>query len=84
MDFNKRVWLNGKKSPSTGNAVAFAGKTNWKGKVYDNIFLSVSDCSVSVRLHKTDEDSRKDFVKKMRKLRNLIDDFIVHLELEDK
>ena len=78
--FNKRIWLNTKKSTSTGNAVAFSGKTKWKGKVYKNIFFQVSDCNVSARLHKTDEDSTYDFILKLKKLRKFLDEFINYLE----
>lgn len=78
--YNKRTWLNGEFSPSTGNVVAFDGETTWRGKKYRNTFLQVSDCSFSARLHKCDDDSIEDFICKMKLLRSEIDLFINHLE----
>ena len=78
--YNKRTWLNKENSPSTGNVVAFEGDILWKGEKIHSVFLSISDCNVSVRLHKSDEDSVQDFIDKMKILRNEIDLFINHLE----
>lgn len=78
--YNKRTWLNKDNSPSTGNVVAFEGEVLWKGEKIQSMFLSVSDCNVSARLHKTDEDTPQDFIDKMKLLRNEIDLFICHLE----
>ena len=78
--YNRRTWLNKNDSPSTGSVVAFDGETLWKGKKIRNTFLSVSDCFVSARLVKTDDDSIGDFIDKMKLLRNEIDLFISHLE----
>lgn len=52
--YNRRTWLNGGLSPSTGNVVAFDGETTWHGEKILNTFLQVSDCNVSARLHKYD------------------------------
>lgn len=78
--YNKRTWLNKENSPSTGNVVAFEGDILWKGEKIHSVFLSISDCNVSARLHKSDEDSVQDFIDKMKILRNEIDLFINHLE----
>ena len=78
--FNKRIWLGRKNNASTGSAVAFEGKRAWHGKEYKELFLSISDCSVSVRLHMMQGDSKKDFVKKLKRLRRLINEFIDYLE----
>lgn len=80
--YNKRVWLNKTNSPSTGNVVAFDGMTTWREEKIRNVFLSVSDCNVSVRLHKTDDDTIRDFVNKMKLLKDEIQLFINHLEKE--
>jgi len=80
MNYKKQVFLNPKKSSSTGNVVAFRGKIKDKEGSETFTFLSISDCYASVRLHKRDEDSDKEFIKKMKLLRNTIDDFICHLE----
>lgn len=78
--YNKRVWLNKDNSSSTGNVVAFDGEVTWKDEKIRSVFLSVSDCSVSARLHKTDDDTIDDFIDKMKLLKNEIELFINHLE----
>lgn len=78
--YNKRTWLNKEDSPSTGSVVAFDGNTQWKGESYRNIFLSISDCAVSARLHKTEDDTIQDFIDKLKLLRDEIECFAEHLE----
>lgn len=78
--YNKRTWLNKEDSPSTGNVIAFDGKSLWRNKEVDNTFLVVSDCFVSAKLSKTDDDSIGDFIYKIKLLRNEIDLFINYLE----
>lgn len=78
--YNKRVWLNKDDSASTGNVVAFDGEITLHGKKIRSIFLSVSDCCVSARLHKTDDDTVEDFIYKMNLLKNEIELFVKHLE----
>lgn len=78
--YSKRTWLNKDNSPSIGNVVAFDGETTWRGENYRNTFLSISDCAVSARLHKTEDDTIDDFVDKIKLLKNEIELFIDHLE----
>jgi len=78
--YNRRTWLNKEDSPSIGNVVAFEGEVLWKGEKIKSAFLSVSDCNVSARLHKTDEDTIEDFIDKMKLLKNEIELFINYLE----
>ena len=78
--YNKRTWLNKEVSSSTGNVVAFDSNEEYEGKPFRNIFLSVSDCHNSVRLHKKDDESISDFIDKMRLLNLEISNFIIHLE----
>lgn len=79
--YKKSVWLNKENSASTGNVTAFDGEVrSWKGDTERSTFLSVSDCHVSARLHKTDDDSMGDFIDKMVLLRNEIDSFVLHLK----
>lgn len=78
--YNKRTWLNKEASPSTGNIVAFDGEVSWRGEKIRAPFLEISDCNVSVRLHKTDDDTIGDFIDKMKLLKNEIELFINHLE----
>lgn len=80
--YNRRTWLNKNDSPSTGSVVAFDGITTWRDEKIRNIFLSISDCNVSARLHKTDDDTIRDFVNKMKLLKDEIQLFITHLEKE--
>lgn len=82
--YNRRTWLNKESSPSTGNVVAFEGEVYHDGKCYDSAFLSISDCNVSARIHKTDADSLEDFRDKMVLLRYELDLFIDHLNYKCK
>lgn len=68
--YSKRTWLNKPDSPSTGNVVAFDGEVKSENEKYRSTFLSVSDCYNSARLHKADYDSKKDFIDKMKLLRD--------------
>ena len=77
--YNKRIWLNSEDSPSTGNIVCFDGDTKHNGNVARNIFVSISDCYNSARLHMTEDDSVEDFVKKITLLRDELTNFINHL-----
>lgn len=77
--YNKRQWLNSVDSPSTGNIVCFDGDTTHNGNVARNIFVSISDCYNSARLHMTEDDSVEDFVEKITLLRDELTNFINHL-----
>lgn len=44
------------------------------------MFVSISDCYQSARLHLTEDDTIEDFILKLKKLRNGLSDFIDHLE----
>lgn len=82
--YNKRTWLNSKKSDSTGSVVAFDGRlVDFDGKEYNSTFLEIADCRNKIRLHITSDDTRKDFIKKMKLLKNEIELFINHLENEN-
>ena len=77
--YNKRQWLNSEDSSSTGNIVCFDGDTTHNGNVARNIFVSISDCYNSARLHMTEDESVEDFVKKITILRNELTNFFNHL-----
>lgn len=77
--YNKRTWLNKNDSPSTGNVVAFDGDVTWRDEKIRSTFLSVSDCSVSARLHKFQDDTIDDFIDKMKLLKEEIELFINYL-----
>lgn len=80
--YSKRVWLNDKRSPSTGSVVAYDGMPEFNDEPYHSMFLRISDCHTSIRLHKSEYDTERDFINKMKKLRTVIDEFINHLESE--
>lgn len=77
--YNKRRWLNSEDSPSTGNIVCFDGDTTHNGNVARNIFVSISDCYNSARLHMTEDDSVGNFIEKITLLRDELTNFINHL-----
>lgn len=82
--YSKRVWLNNQKSPSTGNVIAYDGTPKFNDGLYHSLFLKISDCHQSIKLHMAQYDTERDFINKMKKLRTVIDNFIVHLENEYK
>lgn len=77
--FNVRKWLNGKKLASTGSVVAYSGPPPWKGDKKMAV-LEVADCHGKIRLHQSDKESTQHFIRKLKRLRNVIDDFIAFLE----
>lgn len=82
--YSSRAWLNKPESPSTGNVAAYHGLLPDGDKYFESIFISVSDCHVSARLHKSESDSKEDFIDKLKLLKNEIDCFIKHLENNTK
>ena len=79
--YKKQVWLNRKGSSSTGSVVAFDGiDKDWEGESFRNTFIQINDCSRSITLHKTENDSIPQFVQKLDKLEHIIRDFKEHLK----
>lgn len=79
--YKKQVWLNRKGSSSTGSVVAFDGiEKDWEGDSFRNTFIQINDCSRSITLHKTENDSIPQFVQKLDKLECIIRDFKEHLK----
>ena len=74
--------LNSKFSPSTGECVAFYGKSPWKQLKGPYMFFEVADCSGKVRLHNSQIDTPEDFLKKMKKLQKEVDAFVSFLETQ--
>ena len=75
--------MNPLKSDSTGSVVAFDGDiVDFEGEKYPETFLEISDCHHKVRLHITSDDTRKQFISKLKLLNSEIDKFIKHLENE--
>lgn len=81
----ERMWLNDDESSSTGSVVACDAPARWakKGKKGRDIFLEVSDCNSSVRLHQCPRDTSADFLAKMKRLHGVIGRFIEHLEKQE-
>jgi len=80
--YNKRTWLNTETCDSTSSIVAFDGTVtdiDTKNE-YTQRFLEIADCRNKVRLHKTSDDSDKDFLNKMKLLKSEIEQFIYYLE----
>jgi len=83
LKYSKQAWLNIKGSPSTGAVVAYHGPSPWSEDT-DKTFLEVSDCHYKVRLHKTDVESMRNFIRKLRKLAKIAEDFATWLELRER
>lgn len=81
--FIRREWLNAPDSPSTGNVVAYDGElVDCDNEPFHSMFFRVSDCHVSANLHRAAYDSDKEFINKMKSIRDVLNDFIAHLERE--
>lgn len=77
--YNKRTWLNNIESSSTSSIVAFDGNVDYADKTYRDVFVRISDCKDSVRLHKKDTETMECFVIKLELLKTEIELFINHL-----
>ena len=82
MNYVRRLWLNDETSASTGSVCAYSGQAHWTKDEYKTSFLEVSDCHSKIRLHLAPHDTDQQFIDKMIKLRNFIDDFINYLQKE--
>lgn len=79
--YNKRRWLNPVDKDATSSIVCFNGTvTDFKGKTYPSTFLEISDCQTKIRLHQTSDDTREDFIEKLKLVKSEIKRFIKHLE----
>lgn len=78
--YNKRTWLNNKKSSSTSSLIAFDGDVKYGDKVYRDTFLKIYDCKNSITLHKKDTELMKEFTDKLKLLKSEIELFINHLK----
>ncbi len=78
--YNKRTWLNPDNSDSTGSVVAFDGKVTYHNEFLDSRFLEIADCKNKIRLHQTTDETKEDFIAKMKLLKSEIEQFINYLE----
>lgn len=72
--------LNSKDSPSTGMVTAYSGRSPWPKEIKHYMYLEIQDCHSKIRLHNSQIDTMSDFIKKMRRLRDALNDYIEHLE----
>lgn len=79
-NYKRTTELNDIKSASTGSCTAFYGKSPWKEFKSPYMFFEVADCHGKIRLHNSQIDSRKTFIRKMKRLRKELDSFIEFLE----
>lgn len=80
VDYNKRTWLNGLNSSSTSSIVSFDGDVTYEDKTYRDIFVKISDCGHSIKLHKKDDENIDIFITKLELLNSEIKEFINHLK----
>lgn len=78
--FKAHTELNPPTSPSTGSITCYHGESAWKGWKDPYMFMDIADCNGKVRLHLTQKETKKDFIKKVRKLRNALDEYLEFLE----
>lgn len=80
-NFKLQEFLNPDDHPSSGFVVCYHGKSPWtKLKKRKYTYLRIGDCHQTVNLHKTDQDSTEDFIKKLKLLVSTINKFIAYLE----
>jgi len=53
---------------------------DFEGRSYNETFLEIADCRHKIRLHITSDDTKADYVKKLKLLSKEIELFINHLE----
>lgn len=78
--YSKRKWLNKSSSPSTGAAAAYYGPMPWGKKGQKYTYFEVSDCHNSIRLHQNEIEPIDDFIRKLRSLAKMANDFADFLE----
>lgn len=78
--YNTRTFLNPSTSPSTGSIICYDGETTFHNETERNMFVEIADCRNKVRIHKCLEDSPKQFLDKVKLMRDELNNFIKHLE----
>ncbi len=78
--YKHHIILNPNNHPSSSSVVCYHGKSPWKKHKKKLTYLRISDCQMTVQLHRTDYDSKQDFVNKLKLLEETIRDFRLHLE----
>ena len=78
--YNRRTWLNRKKSSSTSSIITFDGIVLYENKPFRDTFIKIYDCKSSVTIHKKDSESMKRFTQKIELLKSEIELFINNLK----
>lgn len=84
--YHKREWLTKVGDPATPAVVSFAGKTKWGGEDNPSEFfmLEISSCHDKVRLHKTSDQTKEDWIKQMEKLHSHIGSYLEFLKSQSR
>ncbi|MEV3818190.1 hypothetical protein RI537_19005 [Aeromonas salmonicida] len=77
--YNKRVWLNKTTTPSTGSVVCYFGPDGWDEKRKD-MFVEIASCHNTARLHKINIESEREYINKVKKLRDELTKYIDFLD----
>lgn len=86
--YKKHIELNPPTSPSTGTITIYDGVDIWiddkdgsKSEV-ENRFIEITDCYNKIRLHQSRFDTKKDWIDKLMRLQDTIDNYLVFLNNE--
>jgi len=81
-EYNNRVWLNELDSSSTGSIVTFDGKSQWRNDPPETreSWVEIGDCHDKVKIHRCHKDTQETYLKKIEKMRNALDEYIIHLK----
>lgn len=77
--FKRRVWLNSQKSASTGSLVIYHGESPWEKGEYHR-FIEIASCNEIARLHMTNLDTNADWIFKVEKLTENLQDYLEFLK----
>jgi hypothetical protein len=82
----KKVWLNPEESSSTGSVVVFDGPFKYKDDMdtLRDTFVEIKDCNCGIRLHRTYADTEQEFIDKVETLKNVLVDFLIHLNMKQE
>lgn len=81
-EFFRREWLNVEGSSSTGSITVM---DKMKQHRYDKdtertLWVEFADCQRKISLHKIYEDTEEQYINKIRKIKEVIDEYLEHLE----
>lgn len=80
--YNKRIWLNNENSHFTGSMVCHDGVVSNQGRPPERYtFMEICDCHRKIRVHKDANLPMDEFVGKLALMRDEINSFINHLNI---